>query len=78
MHQNRSSDVRVHLHTETHNALAGNPYFAGRKVRIELRENEVVLSGVLGSYFHKQMAQESVRSVDGVCRVHNQIEVVSV
>ena len=77
MHQNRSSDVRLHLHAEIHNALAGNPYFAGRKLRIELRENEVVLSGVLGSYFHKQMAQESVRSVHGVHRVHNQIEVVS-
>jgi osmotically-inducible protein OsmY len=78
MQPNRSSDIRLHLHNEIHNALAGNPYFAGRKVHVELRENEVVLSGVLGSYFHKQMAQESVRSVDGVCRVHNQIEVVSV
>jgi osmotically-inducible protein OsmY len=78
MHQNRSSDTRLHLHAAIHNALAGNPYFAGRRVRVELRENEVFLSGVLGSYFHKQMAQESVRSVDGVCRVHNQIEVVSV
>jgi osmotically-inducible protein OsmY len=77
MQQNRSSDVRLQLHAAVHNALAGNPYFTGRKVRIELRENEVVLSGVLGSYFQKQMAQESVLSVDGVHRVHNQIEVVS-
>ncbi len=78
MHQNRSTEVRIHLHAEIHNALAGNPYFAGRKVRVELRENEVVLSGVLSSYFHKQMAQESVRGiVDGVHRVQNQIEVVS-
>jgi osmotically-inducible protein OsmY len=78
MQQKRLSDTRLELHTEIHNALAGNPYFAGRKVRVELQENDVVLSGVLGSYFHKQMAQESVRSVDGVNRVHNQIEVVSV
>lgn len=77
MQQNRPSEVRLHLHAAIHHALAGNPYFAGRKVRVELRENEVVLSGVLGSYFHKQMAQESVRLVDGVHRVHNQIEVVS-
>jgi osmotically-inducible protein OsmY len=75
--QNRPTDIRLQLHAEVHNALAGNPYFAGRKVRIELRENEVVLSGILGSYFHKQMAQESVRSIRGVRRVHNQIEVVS-
>jgi osmotically-inducible protein OsmY len=77
MQQNCSSDVRRQLHTKVHNALASNPYFAGRKVRVELREDEVVLSGVLGSYFHKQMAQESVLSIHGVCRVHNQIEVVS-
>ena len=77
MQQNRSSDVRRQLHSEVHNALASNPYFAGRKVRVELREDEVVLSGVLGSYFHKQMAQESVLCVDGVRRVHNQIRVVN-
>jgi osmotically-inducible protein OsmY len=77
MQPNRSSDIRLQLHDQVHNALAGNPYFAGRRVRVELRENEVVLSGVLGSYFHKQMAQESVLSVHGVRRVHNQIEVVT-
>jgi osmotically-inducible protein OsmY len=77
MQQTRSSDVRLQLHDAVRTALAGNPYFAGRKVRVELRENEVVLSGVLGSYFHKQMAQESVLSIHGVRRVDNQIEVVS-
>lgn len=78
MQQNRPLESGLRLHAAVHSALAGNPYFAGRKLSIELRENDVVLSGVLGSYFHKQMAQESVRSVRGVCRVHNQIEVVSV
>jgi hypothetical protein len=78
-----SSDTsRVHepgrrLHADVHRALALNPYFAGRCLDVELRENEVVLSGVLGSYFHKQMAQESVLSVHGVRRVHNQIRVVN-
>jgi len=77
MHQNRSTDVRPQLPTEVHAALVSNPYFAGRTVRVELRENEVVLSGVLGSYFHKQMAQESILSIDGVRRVHNDIQVVT-
>jgi hypothetical protein len=66
------------LHADVHRALELNPYFAGRCLDVELRENEVVLSGVLGSYFHKQMAQESVLSVHGVRRVHNQIRVVNV
>jgi osmotically-inducible protein OsmY len=65
------------LHADVHRALALNPYFAGRCLDVELRESEVVLSGVLGSYFHKQMAQESVLSVHGVGRVHNQIRVVN-
>jgi hypothetical protein len=80
---NHSSDSsHIHepgrrLHADVHRALALNPYFAGRRLDVELRENEVVLSGVLGSYFHKQMAQESVLSVHGVQRVHNQIRVVN-
>jgi hypothetical protein len=80
---NHSSDSsHIHelgrrLHADVHRALALNPYFAGRCLDVELRENEVVLSGVLGSYFHKQMAQESVLSVHGVRRVHNRIRVVN-
>ncbi len=73
----RAHDSRPRLHVEVHRALAKNPYFTDRTLAVELRENEVVLSGVLGSYFHKQMAQESVRSVHGVARVHNQIRVVN-
>ena len=79
-HSSDSSHIQElgrRLHADVHRALALNPYFMGRCLDVELRENEVVLSGVLGSYFHKQMAQESVLSVHGVCRVHNQIEVVS-
>jgi osmotically-inducible protein OsmY len=77
-----SDSVRTHepglrLHAEVRRALAHNSYFASRHLSVELRENEVVLSGVLGSYFHKQMAQESVLSVHGVRRVHNQIRVVN-
>jgi hypothetical protein len=72
----RTQEPGMRLHAEVQRALAHNPYFASRALRIELRENEVSLSGVLGSYFHKQMAQESVLSVSGVRRVHNEIRVV--
>jgi len=73
----RAPETGRRLHADVHRALALNPYFAGRSLDVELRENEVVLSGVLGSYFHKQMAQESVLCVHGVRRVHNQIRVVN-
>jgi osmotically-inducible protein OsmY len=65
------------LHAEVQHVLAHNPYFTHGNLRVELRENDVVLSGILGSYFHKQMAQESVLSVRGVRRVHNEIRVVN-
>jgi len=74
---NRVHEPARRLHADLRRALSHNPYFAGRDVAIELRDNDVVLSGVLGSYFHKQMAQESVLSVRGVRRVHNQIRVAN-
>ncbi len=77
LNSTRPHEIGPHLRAEVHRALAHNPYFPGRNLRVELRDNDVVLSGVLGSYFQKQMAQESVLSVDGVRRVHNEIRVVS-
>jgi osmotically-inducible protein OsmY len=73
----RAHEPGRRLHADLRRALSDNPYFAGRHLAIELHDNEVVLSGVLGSYFHKQMAQESVLSVHGVRRVHNQIRVAN-
>ena len=55
--------------------LAGNPYFAPRHVRVEAEHGRVTLHGVVNSYFHKQMAQEAVRRVDGVAEVENLLEV---
>jgi osmotically-inducible protein OsmY len=78
MHPLHVSDVRLKLHTAIHNALARNPYFAGRRLRVELRDDDVVVSGVLDTYFQKQMAQESLLAIDGIRRVHNDIEVLSV
>lgn len=77
MLQTHPADIRLQIHTKVHSALARNPYFAGRSLRVELRENDVVLTGVLESYFHKQMAQESILTIDGVRKVHNEIQVIS-
>ncbi|HET6326414.1 MAG TPA: BON domain-containing protein [Planctomycetaceae bacterium] len=74
---NRTLETGRRLHADVRHALVHNSYFAAHHLAIELRENEVVLSGELGSYFHKQMAQESVLSVHGVRRVHNEIRVVN-
>jgi osmotically-inducible protein OsmY len=65
------------LPAEVHHALANNPHLAGRKLRVEMRDDHVVLSGELGSYYHKQMAQEAIRSIGGIRKVRNEIQVVS-
>ena len=57
-------------------ALDGNPYLS-RRYRVDVTEYEghVTLAGKVGSYFQKQMAQELLRSVDGVRQINNCLEV---
>ncbi|MEQ8785796.1 MAG: BON domain-containing protein [Pirellulaceae bacterium] len=56
-------------------ALAENPYLSGRNVRFETREGRIVLRGVVNSYFQKQMAQESLRRIEGVSEIDNELTV---
>ena len=58
------------------NAITTSPYFNGRKLRFEAAGNSVVVSGEVTSYFEKQMAQETLRRVEGVEQVDNRLEVV--
>ena len=46
-----------------------------RQVEAEAEQGRVVLRGTVGSYYQKQLAQEAVRSVEGVDEVDNHIEV---
>ena len=62
------SDLVVH-------ALRRSPYFS-RQVHVEVAGTEVLLTGTVSSYFHKQMAQEALRPVVGVSRVINGLAVV--
>jgi len=56
-------------------ALSGNPHFASHRLQIENAMGRIVIKGTVGSYFHKQMAQEALRRVDGVHEIENQLEV---
>jgi len=55
--------------------IQANPHFAGRNVTVENADGRVVLTGSVGSYFQKQMAQEALRRVDGVHDIDNRLEV---
>jgi osmotically-inducible protein OsmY len=63
------------LDFQIQNALAENPFLSGRKLRIELSEGRVTLHGTVKSYYHKQMAQESLRNMAGVAEIENRLEV---
>jgi osmotically-inducible protein OsmY len=58
-------------------ALVANPYFSPRQLRLDTQEGRVVLSGSVGTWYHKQMAQEIVRRVEGVHEIENCLEVTS-
>ncbi len=51
------------------------PHLAGKTLRIETHAGRVVLNGIVGSYYQKQMAQEAVRAVEGVSKVENRLQV---
>jgi hypothetical protein len=56
--------------------LRTSPYSALRNVECECDDGVLILRGPLGSYYHKQLAQEMVSGVVGVVQVVNEIEVV--
>jgi osmotically-inducible protein OsmY len=56
-------------------AIARHPHLKRRKLRFETQQGHVVLRGVVGSYYQKQMAQEAVRRLDGVDSVENHLQV---
>jgi osmotically-inducible protein OsmY len=60
---------------QVHGALRRTPYMSTGDVRIEEEEGIVRLEGEVRSFFHKQMAQEVIRRLDGVERVVNCLQV---
>ena len=59
-------------------ALVKSPYFSRRSpLRLSTENGCVKLTGTVRSFFHKQMAQEVVKTVDGVAQIENQLEVLS-
>jgi osmotically-inducible protein OsmY len=56
-------------------ALDQNPYLSRRNFRFETQDGRVVLRGIVDTFFQKQMAQESLRQVEGVDEISNELEV---
>lgn len=64
------------LELQVHFAISANKYINHRHVQFEVVDREVILTGQVGTYYQKQMIQESLRQVEGVRRVNNQLAVV--
>lgn len=56
--------------------LSASSHPALRKVRCKYDNGVLVLRGRLNTFFHSQLAQETVAKINGVRRVVNQIEIV--
>ncbi len=56
-------------------AIRGNPHLGGHQVFCFEEGGTVVLQGRVRSYFQKQMAQESLRNLEGVERIVNDLQV---
>ena len=57
--------------------LAKTGYQTLRSVECSFRDGRIVLRGEVPSYYHKQLAQESLRNAPHVTQIVNHIEVVS-
>jgi osmotically-inducible protein OsmY len=67
------SDVECRIQT----ALAASPIYALRELRVSVHGSSLRLQGAVTSYYHKQLAQEIVRSLAGDLEVVNSVAVGS-
>lgn len=56
-------------------AIKGNPHLSGHQVFLSEEGGTVILQGRVRSYYQKQMAQESLRNLEGVERIVNDLQV---
>ena len=56
-------------------ALSNSPFYELRGLQVEHRDDTLLLSGCVSSFYHKQLAQEVVRSVCTGIKVINSIRV---
>jgi hypothetical protein len=71
MGETRVSDVQPRAQS----ALASSPIYDLRELRVEQRNGSLVIHGCVSSFYHKQLAQEVVRSVCRDIELINSIRV---
>lgn len=56
--------------------LRSSPYRVLRSLTCEFRSGELHLQGIVPTYYMKQMAQETIRSVSGMKKIINRVTVL--
>lgn len=67
--------VATESQTIAKKALSDCPVFAIRQTQVETHNNCLVLSGVVETYYHKQMAQEIVAAACREIQLFNELKV---
>ena len=70
-----SSSVDVEYERLAQLALASSGFRAVREIKVVQVDESLVMSGVVSTFFQKQVAQELVRAISGGLRVVNEVEV---
>lgn len=69
------STVEDSLDSLISQTIQKHPHLKRRRVHFETQQGRVVLRGTVSSYYHKQLAQEAVRGLEGVDSIENRLEV---
>lgn len=56
-------------------AISQSSLAARQNVRYEVEQEQVFLTGIVNSYYEKQLAQESIGRIQGIRQVHNRLNV---
>jgi len=75
MSQHISIDSAHRLHELVQNALSQSILVSRENVQYSIDQEQVFLTGVVNSYYEKQLAQESIGRIQGVRQIHNQLNV---
>jgi osmotically-inducible protein OsmY len=63
------------LSTELFDAVVHCPHLNHRRLHIKSDQGRVTIEGTVKSFFEKQIAQETLRKIEGVESIENQLEV---
>jgi len=56
--------------------LIGHPQILPRNLQVHSRDGNLFIDGEVDTWFAKQMAQESLRKIDGIGLINNRLKVV--